>query len=253
MRRLRTYCLDALEKRAGELTPERQEAATAALAAWGEPEFFPAGLKQHAHNVTLPNHMSLLRAWRSMEEGGAFIGQSEAEYTTLILESIKAVFAVRLHIGIQPLHSMTLLSPPLILAEPAFFRHIYPRMKPAGLLADKVVAKALRTLQTQKTLCNETTEEFIKELQGSPQAQALIAERRHELDTLTLAVGLKAAQTCSAVMRLSPGVNHVFPALSVYAVNIRSNKMEARLKTRRLFEKIQSDLKQAVGCLLYTS
>jgi hypothetical protein len=78
-------------------------------------------------------------------------------------------------------------------------------------------------------------------------AQSLIASRVSELDTFTLGVGLRAAQTTSAVIRLSPGVNHVFPALSAYARNVRSPKLAARLKTRRLFDSIQDALRQAVG------
>lgn len=104
-------------------------------------------------------------------------------------------------------------------------------MKPEGSLEEKVVAKTLRFLQTQKRLHNETDVKYLKDLQRSPAAQRLVTERQFEIETLTLGAGLKAAQTCSAVMRLSPGVNHVFPRLSNYARNVRSRKIEARFKT----------------------
>ena len=78
-------------------------------------------------------------------------------------------------------------------------------------------------------------------------AQSVIATRDSEIETFTLGVGLHAAQTTSAVVRLSPAVNHVFNSLSSYARNIRSEKPEARRKTHRLFTQIQNELAAAVG------
>ena len=74
----------------------------------------------------------------------------------------------------------------------------------------------------------------------------MLASRVVELNIFTVAVGLRAAQTVSAVIRLSPGVNHVFPSLSAYARSIRSTTIEGKLKTRRLFDKIQNDLRLAI-------
>ena len=80
-----------------------------------------------------------------------------------------------------------------------------------------------------------------------PQARALVAARQEELATHCHGVGLMAAQTCSAVLRLRPAVNHVFPVLGRYANNIRSTNDAARFKTPRLFDDIQRELKEAVG------
>lgn len=245
--RLHRYCLEAFETRVASLTPDRQETARACLAKWADPPPVPSGIKELQHNILLPNHMSLLRAAHSLEKGEPFIGKSEANYTTVILESMAAIFRVRDEIGIHPFHAITLLNPAIILAEPALLRHSYRRMKSEGPLEEKVVSRTLRFLQTQKGLHNETNVKYLKDLQRSPAAQMLVTERQFELETLTLGVGLKAAQTCSAVMRLSPGVNHVFSKLSAYARNVRSHKTGARLKTPRLFEAIQKSLKEAVG------
>jgi hypothetical protein len=231
--RLRQYCKQALEARFATLNEERQRVAKESLEKWSEPGLVPSGLRELSHNVLIPNHMSLMRAWRSLEKGEPFIGNSEAEYTSAILASMSAVFAVRDHVGIRPLHRLTLLDPTIILTEPAFFRHAYKRVKTQGPLEEKVVAKTLRMLQTQKGLHNETDTDYFKQLMESRAAQMLVMARQSELETHTLGVGLKAAQTCSAVMRLSPGVNHIFPALAVYAKNVRSHELEARLKTRR--------------------
>lgn len=245
--RLRQYCLDTLAARPAALSPDRLEAATNALAKWAEPGWVPSGLRERRHNILLPNHMSLRRAARLLDPGEPFIGRNEAEYTRAILESVSAVFAVREAVGIRPLHRLTLLTPEIILSEPAFFRHGYKRIRPPDQSDKPVIARTLRMLQTQKRLHNETDTDYLDQLRQSPAAQSLIAARQSELETHTLGVGLKAAQTCSAVMRLSPGVNHVFPALSNYARNVRSRNIEARLKTRKLFDAIQNDLKAAVG------
>jgi CHAT domain-containing protein len=245
--RLHRYCLEAFEARFASLTPDRQETARTGLGKWADPIPVPSGIKKMLHNILLPNHMSLLRSARSLEKGEPFIGKSEAEYTTVILESMAAIFRVRDEIGIRPLHAMTLLNPAIILAEPALLRSAYRRMKLKGQFEKKAFAKTLRFLQSQKGLHNEIDIEYLKDLRQSRAAQILVMERQSELETLTLGAGLKAAQTCSAVMRLSPGVNHVFSDLSAYARHMRSHKIEARLKTSRLFEAIQKGLKEAVG------
>src|SRR5215813_9133977 len=191
--------------------------------------------------------MSLMRAARLLEKDRPFIGKSEAEYTEAILNSISAVLRVRSQVGVHQFHRMAPLDPALILTEPAFFRHAYRRFKPQGPLEEKVVAKTLRLLQSQKGLYNQFKKEDLHDLMKSRVAQMLISARQSELETHTLGVGLKAAQTCSGVMRLSPGVNHIFAALSAYARSVRSQKMSARLKSRRLFENIQTALEKPVG------
>ena len=88
---------------------------------------------------------------------------------------------------------------------------------------------------------------YAADLLRSAEAKSLVALRQSELETFMLGVGLFAAQTTSCVVRLSPGVNHVFTNLTAYANNVRSPKLEARLKSRRLFDRIQENLVEAVG------
>jgi hypothetical protein len=214
---------------------EQREAASAALEGWTAPVLAPSGLVEQGHNITLPNYMGIQRAHLSIAEGQGFIGDTERAYSDVILNTAAAVLSIRQQIGLQPLHRLILLRPPLILAEPAFFRGLYARMKPTGLLENKTVFRALRSLQSQKGLHNQDTLENIQALQASREAQFLISMRQAELETFTLGVGLHAAQTCAGVVRLSPGVNHVFPALAAYAGSVRSEKYASRLKARRLF------------------
>src|SRR5262249_53706218 len=124
---LHDFCLKAFKVRSAWLDETRRETAKTCLAKWKEPELVASGLKEQGHNITLPNYMSLSRAARFLEPGDRFIGLSEAEYTAAILDSIKAVYRVRDAVGLKPLHRMTLIQPPLILTEPAFFRDAYKR------------------------------------------------------------------------------------------------------------------------------
>lgn len=235
---LRDYCCRAFEVRSDSLSDPQREAAKTSLAKWNDPEFRPSGLYEHQHNIVTPNQMSLMRAARSLEPGRPFVGMTEDDYTKLILESAAAVIKVREEVGFRPLHRMTLIDPPLILTEPALYRFTYGKMKREGPFAEPVMAKTLRFLQKQKGLCTTIKTESIKQLMSSREAQWLVSIRQRELKTHTLGVGLHAAQTCSAVMRLSPGVNHVFPSLSAFAQSVRSEKPAARLKARRLYTTI---------------
>lgn len=244
---LRAYCLQALAARPSAFSDEQRRAAETALKKWAEPQDAPIDLTGHGHNVTRPNYMSLQRSRRSVRPGERFIGSTEDEYTKVILESAEGVLSVRQDVGIKPLHFMSLLRPAIILAEPALVRSEYAQKKPEGPLKDKAVARTLRWIQTQRGLHSQMPGDFVSELVKSADAKSVLAARASELETFTLGVGLLAAQTASCVIRLSPGVNHVFPNLSAYARNIRSNKLESRLKTKRLFERIQADLNAAVG------
>jgi hypothetical protein len=247
--RLYGYCRTAFEAASPELfSNEQRTAASEALARWTEPVIEPSGLTSNAHNITLPNYMVLDRCHLSLAPGKGFIAKTEREYSEVIVETAAAVLSIRQKIGLQPLHRLSLLRPPLVLAEPALFRSAYARrIKPEARKKQRSVSRALRLLQKQKGLHSEITEDELNELKESPEAQAIIAARQSELETFTLGAGLHAAQTCSGVVRLSPGVNHVFPALSAYARNVRSEKFVAKLKAQRLFGSIQDGLLKAVG------
>jgi hypothetical protein len=105
----------------------------------------------------------------------------------------------------------------------------------------------MRLFQTQTGFLAQMTTELPKTLQSSPLARALMGMRMSELRTFTLGVGLTAAQTSSAVLRMSPGVNRVFPALSAFARSARSEKYEHRRKAFRLYQNIQEQLAEAVA------
>lgn len=245
--KLQKYCLEALAANQCAMSEDRWTAAENCIPKWAEFDAVPSGIARNGHNILLPNHMSLDRAGRSMSEGEPFVGSCEQDYIDSIMESAQAVLQAREEIGFRPFHYMTLMPPGLILAEPALIRPNYRRPNLNKPSEDKAPLRVMRMLQTQTGLHNEIEKNDFLELQKSDLAQSILHARQTELETFTLGVGLKAAQTCSAVVRLSPAVNHIFPKLSNYARNIRSSKHEARRKSRRLFQLIQSDLEMAVG------
>jgi hypothetical protein len=134
-----------------------------------------------------------------------------------------------------------------VLAEPALYRMSYKKFKSDGLFAEKPVQRVLRRIQTQRGLYSADGAGMFADLQQSQAAQSILMMHQSELETFTLAVGLRAAQTASAVVRLSPGVNHVFPALAGYARSVLSENVASRLKARRLFSSIQKGLSDAIG------
>ena len=83
--------------------------------------------------------------------------------------------------------------------------------------------------------------------EADDQWKMAISERQVELATQTVGVGLMAAQSCSAVVRLRPEVNHVFPRLSEYARNVRAINSHARQKSPQLLRRAQAALARAVG------
>jgi hypothetical protein len=244
---LRDYCERVFSECSGELSGPRKKVVEAALKNWKEPEPTNIDLKAWLHNATAPNHASLARAALKPRDPEPFIGRSEDEYSKVIVESATAVESERDRVGYRDFHRLSLIHPELFLVEPALYRFAYRRFRAEGPLADKTAFEVFRMLQSQKGLHNTAATDFPERLQQSAIAQQILAVRGAELNVFTAAVGLRAAQTCSAVLRLSPGVNHVFPALGNYARSVRSDRVEGRLKAGRLFKAIQDELARAVG------
>lgn len=243
---LKDYCGRVMAERGAELSAPRRAAVEEALMKWEEPRSEAVELKAWTHNVTIPNQMVLARARREAKDPERFLGRSEAEYTGVIADGVRAVAAVRTAVGFRDFHRMSLIHPAFYLVEPAFYRHAYTRFRRDDAL-DQPAFDMLRLMQTQRGLFNEVDGKLGQAIVGSAAAHQVVAVRGQELTIFTAAVGLKAAQTNSAVMRLSPGVNHVFPLLGNFARNIRSTSPAARLKTPRLFEMIQDRLVGALG------
>lgn len=243
---IKEHCEEVFKVVAKELPEAHRQAASDALKAWRLPSVEATDHPQLGHNIFLPNQMTLSRAFRDVREEKGWVGESEAEYAKWAVESARAVLKVRKTIEWRPLHALYPPPPALILTEPALYRFAYKRPAPQGLMADKSALAAMRHFQKQQGLYTAVTEEEAKVL-DQPGGRAIVGARRAELITYALGVGLRASSTLSACLRLTPGVNQVFPKLANYARSIRTERPEHKLKALRLFQSIQNDLKDALG------
>lgn len=244
---LQSYCMAAFDANRARLGTERQGFVEKFLPQWRGQEDIEVDANLLGHNVVVPNGLSALRAERIPLQNRRFVGQNERDYTQLISRSVEVIKDIRVGVGIKPFHITTLIAPQLYLVEPALYRLNYKRPYDRTKSVSKTAMKLLRYFQLQQGFHDFIDRELLEEVNSDAQARALYEERREELDTFTLAVGLRAAETTSAVMRLSPAINHAFNELSSFARNVRSENIPARLKTPRLFEAVQRKLGTAVG------
>lgn len=241
------HCRQAFRDRAQDLDEGRRATASEALATWAPREAEPLPLRKRGHNALIPNYMSLERAGRRLQEGEAFVANTDEAYDEAILEGARAVLEVRARAGLRNANRMSLIHPEVYLAEPALYRHAYARARVAGPPEQAGAARVVRLIQAQRGFSSEVSPDFLQMLTEPGLPQAVLNARQAELNTFMTGVGLVAAQSTSAVLRLSPAVNHVFPALTGFARSIRSDKAEHRLKQPRLFKAIQDQLAAAVG------
>jgi hypothetical protein len=243
---VRDHCREVLAAHGDRLSPPRREAAQRGIEGWKPREPIAVDLPAWGHNATSPNEIVLARAERQLVPSEGFIGASEEEYDRVVIESAEAVMAARAEAGLRQFNRLYVPRPAIVLQEPALYRFAYPRMGRATG-EDRAGLRAVRMLQTQRGLFREIDEPLFEALTQDERARFVVSARQGELATQTAGVALMAAQTCSAVLRLRPAVNHVFPALLRFAGNVRAQRYDARFKTPRLFADLQNALADAVG------
>lgn len=226
------------------LDGDRRAFAEERLERWTTRASEPSCLKLDGHNALAGNQMSLIRAGRDFEDGDPFQGRNESDYDAKILETTRAVFLARKRAGIRDMHRLLLVHPEIWLVEPALYRPAYRRID-ARKAPDRIAADIIRMFQKQEGFLLHGLD--LAAFNQSPAAQGVIQIRMRELHLFMASVGLAASQTVSAVMRLRPGVNRVFPKLSAYARSVRSEKAESRRKAQRLFGEIQDQLSTTIG------
>ena len=244
---LRRHCQEVLLRHGDKLSAPRRQAAQQGIERWSSRKPITGVEVPGGHNITLPNELVLLRAERTLKPQPGFIAVSEAAYDAHAIASAQSVLDVTQGRGYAEFNRFYLPVPRLILTEPALYRPSYRLMPDRSVRVTSAVRKALRWIQTQKGLCSSIEASGADEFLSDPGAQAVMAARGMELKIHSYGVGLMAAQTGSAVLRLRPAVNHVFASLSRYAANIRASDAAARRKTPRLFDDIQRKLRDAVG------
>lgn len=247
LERLRVHCEDVFRAHSDELSPERAAAALDAIGRWAARTPIPVALDELGHNCVTPNHMVLRRAGRSLGEPHPhWMSQHEDDYTRAVVESAEAVLEVRRQVGSRTFNRLYIPQPGMVLTEPAMYRHAY-RPLPPELELDPASRMMIRRMQRQTGLSQQIDREDMAKLAAGGEWMAPLSLRAEEAAGQTSAVGLMAAQSCAAVVRLRPAVNHVFPRLSEFARNMRAEGKQAARKSGQLLRRVQDELARAVG------
>ncbi len=244
LQRLSAFCFDRLDS--VDLNEDQRSLLMRCERNWMRDEVQFEHHPVRSHNISLPNYMTLERLGFTMPEGDGFLGSSEDEYTDLIMQTAGSVVRLRRDIKSEDLNPLDIPSAELILFEPAIFRNAYKGKRPQSN-EDREAAIAMKFFQQQRGLYNTLEDDKLSKMNKSNLSTLVRRIRQEELLTQTLGVGLYAAERMTAVVRLSPAVNHVFNKLRFYSINARTFKPEAIRKSARLFQDIQSDLAKAIG------
>lgn len=220
------------------------------LSNWNDRPPLDAPFTLRAHNCTLPNHMVLETAGLRFKKRAPLIGNSIDVYVSAIRETTTAVVNIRDNVGEVPAFRVTPPQPSLILTCPALYHHVYRDTHPSSSLDEseaKAVRRVLQFMQRQKTFHWSVSKEDQEVLLSSEKAQQVIAIRQGELDVHTLAVGLRAASTIAATIRLPPAVNRTAGVVRQIATYERNARICRPQKFARLFSVVQKALTDAIG------
>ena len=228
-----------------------------ALAKWRDRPRVAATFPKRIHFCTLPNHMVLEAAGVRFEDAVQLIGPPTEEYgaaiekyITAIQETVDAISRLHHDVDQVPAFRLTPPQPTLILTAPALYRHVYQdtlTVSRDNTADPQIVNKVIRLLQRQKTFQLVLESEEVMRLLASEEAKTIIQIRQGEVEIHSLAVGLRAASTLAATIRLPPAVNRTAGVVSQISKYARTVKSVRPQKLARLFSAVQSALSEAVG------
>jgi hypothetical protein len=220
-----------------------------ALSMWKGESRRPSSITFHSHNVTKPNELVLIGADEEppQDEAGHLIAASAEDYTQGITESAAAVMALWPQTEGRPAHGITAPWPDLILLGPSMYRGIVKRMERAF---DKPIIKsALRKLNSQRgyTLSIPVTDENGAPAKADMDAIGpILSMRGAEMKLTSAAVGLRAASSVAATIRLPPAVDRTGGVVSQLARFLRTHENPPPVKAARVFNAVQEALRNAI-------
>lgn len=214
----------------------------AALARWRSESLRPSSLTLHAHNVTRANEMTLVSAGEATPEGneGRLAVVPYETYVRAITESTEAVMALWPQTDDRLAYLMSPPKPDLILLAPSMYRGISKRIE--RVVEDPVIKSGLRRLDRQRGY----TIELPMDKGDIDKVGPFLALRGAEMKLLTTAVGLRAAGTLAATIRLPPAVNRTAGVVGQLSRFLREHENPPRVKTARVFEIVQRALEDAI-------
>lgn len=222
--------------------------ATECMEGWREKADFQPPIPSHSHNALLPNIMTLQGADFVFGELQPFVGRSNREYISAIADSARAVLDVRSKISFVDAFRHTPPGPDLIVTAPSFYTFIQTSRLaiPEGGLGDPI-RRLLTLFQRQNDYTMTSTGEVMHSILSSPDARLVLKLRQDELEVHTLTVGIRAASSLAATIRLPPSANRGTGALRHLATHARGGRLDNTRKLVRLFAAVQDHLREVVG------
>lgn len=213
------------------------------LERWCPEERRDTSLAFHSHNVTRANEMTLIGAGESPPtcKDGHLQTSPHDDYVRGITQSSEAVMALWQESGESLANLLMPPRPDLFLLAPSMYRGISTRL--ANVIQDSLVKASLRRLDRQR---GYTMELNVTDEKGIERIGPLLALRGAELKVLTTAVGLRAAGTLAATVRLPPAVNRTAGVVGQLARFLRAHEDPPRIKSARVFRIVQQALEEAI-------
>lgn len=240
--RLKRYCKAAL--RQARQADKRLDISgrLEALERWEEVERRPFSLKYHSHNVTKPNEMVLVSAGEegAQEDEGHLSASPSEHYIQGISDSARAVIDLWPQTEDRTAHLMNPIRPDVFLVAPAMVRNVLKKLEHA--LPDRSLLPALRALDRQQgyTMQLELEEDQVDRV------GPFLSMRGAETKILTTAVGLRAASTVAATIRLPPAVTRAAGVVGQLSRFLRTHENPPATKAARVFRVVQDALLETV-------
>ncbi len=240
--RLQQHCRAALRK-AKEANRRLDIAEKLSIIdAWQPLEMKPSGLHHHSHNVTRPNEMVLRSAGLMTEvEDGKLEMSPEQDYVNGITESARAVFHLHEQANDRPVYLLNPPRPDLILLAPSM--HVEAAELIAKAKLSKLSVRAFRALERQR---GYTIQLSVQDERSIDEIGPIFGLRGAELRITTYAVGIRAASTVAATIRLPARINRSAGTVAQLARFLRYHENPPPIKTSRVFRAVQNALSEAM-------
>ena len=240
--RLQQFCRIALRQAHEADRRAAVDTLLAEVGQWVQWASKPTSLHYHSHNVVVANQMVLMSAGeaRATGEEGHLNLSPEADYVAGIVESARAVMALRERADGAPIELLAPAQPALILVAPA------PWVSFDKLAAGKELLPAqkaaLRSLARQRgyTLQMDVDREQLEQI------APLMSLRGAELKLQSTAIGLRAICCVAATVRLPPAVNRTSGVVAQLGRHMREIENPSPRKAIKVFEAVQSALLKAI-------
>lgn len=208
---------------------------------WMAPQPRPSSIKLHSHNVTMPNEMALIGSGEVAPQGedGHLQSSPHEQYVAGISQSADAVMRLWPQTTDRPIYLLSPPRPDIFLIAPSTYKGIVKRIE--RLLPDPSLKSAMRSLDRQRGYTIDLrhdgeTDEFIDKI------GPIFAIRGAEMKLTSAAVGLRAAGTIAATIRLPPAVNRTGGVVGQLARFLRKHENPPSIKSARVFKAVQDAL-----------